>query len=195
MSLIQICPKNFDVIIHMAYATANNFTQQVIYDTSLCYLHSDAISPLEKAIDLAKRQGVKFKILDAYRPQSAQEFLWDLYPNSPYIADPKKGSHHTRGIALDLTLVDATTLQEIPMGTDFDSFCDKSHHGSLDMDDVSMKNRLLLLGIMMSAGWDFYQKEWWHYQLFNPYSYPLIHKNQDDSFSEQAIPTLRSLRG
>ena len=175
MSLILLTPKSHDALFQMNYATTDNFTKQIIYSDHFCYLHKDALSLFEKATVLANRQGFKFKILDAYRPQKAQEYLWSLHPNSPYIADPKKGSHHTRGIAIDLTLVDALTHEELDMGTSFDSFEEASHHGSLDISTEAMKNRCTLLGIMTSAGWDFYQKEWWHYQLFNPYSYDLIH--------------------
>jgi D-alanyl-D-alanine dipeptidase len=121
---------------------------------------------------LASRQGLKFKIFDAFRPQKAQEFLWSVCPNPTYVANPDKGSNHTRGIAVDLTLLDLYG-EELDMGTPFDDFSDQSHHGAILSQDQE-RNRYTLLGIMMSAGWDFYIKEWWHYQLFNSSTYPLI---------------------
>jgi D-alanyl-D-alanine dipeptidase len=131
---------------------------------------------LEKAIDLAAAQGYRFKILDAHRPQYAQERLWEVCPNPDYIANPASGSHHTRGVAVDLTLVDSDG-QELDMGTPFDSFDTASHHGSQAISTAAARNRYLLLGIMMSAGWDFYVNEWWHYQMFKPREFDLIQRS------------------
>ena len=60
------------------------------------------------------------------------------------------------------------------MGTGFDEFSKLSYHGNLNISESSYKNRMLLLGIMTDAGWDFFRNEWWHYQLFNSKSYPII---------------------
>lgn len=173
MSLIQLTESTHDIVIDMRYATPNNFTNKIIYPSADCFLHLQAIPYLERAIELAKGQGLRLKILDAYRPQYAQEKLWEVYPNSDYVALPEKGSNHTRGIAVDLTLVDKNG-QELDMGTSFDSFLPASHHGSTKISLVAARNRYLLLGIMMSAGWDLYINEWWHYQLFNSHDYPLL---------------------
>ena len=53
------------------------------------------------------------------------------------------------------------------MGTAFDAFTPLSHHGRTDVSAEAQRNRLLLMGLMTSAGWDFYRNEWWHYQLFD----------------------------
>ena len=67
------------------------------------------------------------------------------------------------------------------MGTPFDAFTPLSHHGNKDISIEAQKNRLLLLGLMSTAGWDFYSREWWHYQLFNARArYPL--------YSDRALP-------
>jgi D-alanyl-D-alanine dipeptidase len=157
----------------MRYATSNNFVGEAVYPDDLCLLRPEALHCLEKAIDLARAQGFRLKILDAYRPQSAQEKLWSICPDPNYLAPPQSGSHHTRGVAVDLTLVDENGA-ELDMGTEFDTFTPLSHHGAAEISSQAAKNRYLLLGIMMSAGWDLYVNEWWHYQLFNPRSYDLI---------------------
>ena len=130
----------------------------------------------ERAVALATQQGLRLKVLDAYRPQYAQEKLWSICPDANYILPPTKGSHHTRGVAIDLTLIDEQG-KELDMGTDFDDFQVASHHGSLEISKTVASNRYLLLGIMISAGWDFFINEWWHYQLFNPRQYPLIEEH------------------
>lgn len=173
MSLVEITEVTHNIILDMRYATENNFTKQTIYDCSRCFLRSEALTLLEKAIVLADAQGYRFKILDAHRPQYAQERLWDVCPNPDYIANPASGSHHTRGVAVALTLIDKDGY-ELDMGTPFDSFDLSSHHGSQQISPEASRNRYMLLGIMMSAGWDFYMNEWWHYQLFKPREFDLI---------------------
>lgn len=162
---------NFDVELDIRYATKNNVTGEVFYENSSCYLHQDAIKCLEKAIILAKDQGFKFKIFDGFRPLKAQQFLFDKFPDGDFVSNPKTGAiPHCRGIALDLTLIDENG-QELEMGTEFDNFTSKAHHGNQEISTQAQKNRFILMGIMMSSGFDFYQKEWWHYQLFNPREY------------------------
>lgn len=173
MALIEITELSHPIVLDMRYATENNFTRLPIYHTARCFLHPDALGPFEKAIELAAKLNLRLKILDAYRPQYAQERLWQICPDADYVMPPEKGSHHTRGVAIDLTLVDGAG-QELDMGTGFDDFRTQSHHGSMEISQEGFRNRLTLLALMMSAGWDFYKNEWWHYQFFNPRSYPLI---------------------
>ncbi|MGY9015009.1 MAG: M15 family metallopeptidase, partial [Rhodospirillales bacterium] len=64
--------------------------------------------------------------------------------------------------------------RELEMGTGFDAFTPLSHHGNQEISVVAQKNRLLLMGLMTTAGWDFYRNEWWHYQMFNSRKYPVL---------------------
>ena len=173
MPLIEITQASYEVELDLLYSTEKNFTGKSIYQKPLCFLHKSALPLLEKAIFLANQQGYYFKIFDAFRPKAAAQILWDFCPNPMYVADPKKGSNHTRGIAIDLTLLDKTTGIELDMGTPFDDFTEKSHHSTVVSSETA-KNRYMLLGIMLTAGWDFYNNEWWHYQMFNPKDFPLI---------------------
>ncbi|MFN3077168.1 MAG: D-alanyl-D-alanine dipeptidase [Alphaproteobacteria bacterium] len=173
MSLVEIAPPVFDVSIHMAYATPENFTGRPVYARPGCYLHQDAAALLERAILLAKPLGLKFKILDAFRPSEAQWVLWNHTPDPDFLADPRRGSPHSRGVAVDLTLMDGDG-RELEMGTPFDAFTPLSHHGCTDIAVEAQRNRLLLMGLMTTAGWDFYRKEWWHYQMFDSRRYPVL---------------------
>jgi D-alanyl-D-alanine dipeptidase len=170
--LFPIAEDLYPIVLDLRYASTNNFTDQKIYEVPLCFLREECRKPFEKALDLASRQGLKFKIFDGFRPQRAQEKLWSICPDPTYVMPPEKGSTHTRGIAIDLTLIDSLN-KELDMGTPFDDFTPQSWHGG-DVSPEAAHNRYILIGIMMSAGWDFYDKEWWHYQLFNPKDYPLI---------------------
>lgn len=176
MNLIEITEKKYNVYIDLAYAKRNNFTGQKIYLQKKCFLHKDALPKLLLAISIADSLGYKFKIYDAYRPSKAQEILWDFCPDKNFITPPNIGSPHSRGIAIDLTLV--KNKNDLNMGTDFDYLYQESHHGNTDIPKIAQKNRLILLGIMTAAGWDYYQNEWWHYQLHNSKKWPLISKSE-----------------
>jgi D-alanyl-D-alanine dipeptidase len=172
--LVEITEQSHPVRIDLRYATSDNFTGKPVYKPgSRCYLNQDALTLFEKAIGLADAQGYQFLIFDAYRPTEAQWKLWEHTPDPNFLADPAKGSPHSRGAAIDLTLTrfDGTPLD---MGTKFDAFTPLSHHGNQKIHAEAQRNRLLLMGIMTTAGWDFYRNEWWHYQLFNArQKYPL----------------------
>ncbi len=174
MTLVEIAKPAFDVEIDIAYATAHNFTGKPVYARPGCYLHPDAAACLTHAIALARPLGLRFKVFDAFRPSEAQWVLWNHTPDPEFLADPKRGSPHSMGVAVDLTLIDAGGT-ELDMGTAFDAFTPRSHHGVHDIPPDAQRNRALLLGLMTAAGWDFYRNEWWHYQLFKPRDkYPVL---------------------
>ncbi len=173
MSLVPITPESHDVALEIAYATARNFTGKPVYARGLCYLHPDAGARLEVAIRLARALQLRLKIFDAFRPSEAQWVLWNHTPDPNFLADPRRGSPHSRGAAVDLTLI-AGDGKELDMGTGFDDFTPLSHHGSTAISADAQRNRFLLLGLMSTAGWDFYGNEWWHYQLFDSKRYPLL---------------------
>ena len=171
--LVEITPQEYNVAIDLKYATPENFTGQPVYQKNArCFLHEEAAAKLKAAIKLADTQGYRFLIFDAYRPSEAQWKLWNHTPDPNFLADPAKGSPHSRGVAVDLTLLRGDV--PLDMGTAFDAFTPLSHHGNLEVNAEAQRNRLILMGIMTSAGWDFYRNEWWHYQLFNSRTYPLF---------------------
>jgi zinc D-Ala-D-Ala dipeptidase len=172
-SLVEITESSHNIILDLRYATKNNITGNRIYHDDRCFIHKDAEVLLTRSIHLAKDQGLKIKIFDAYRPRGVQEALWAHSPDPNYVTPPEKGSPHTRGVAVDLTLVDSHG-QELDMGTEFDDLSTRAHHGATHVTPQVAANRYLLLGIMMSAGWDLFLNEWWHYQLFKAREYPLI---------------------
>lgn len=173
LPLVEITPQLFNVKIDIRYATSDNFTGKPVYSRSACFLHPEAAECLKKSVQYASEIGLGILIFDAYRPAEAQWKLWEHTPDPNFLADPNKGSPHSRGVAIDLTLIDGTG-NELDMGTAFDAFTPLSHHGAVGLNAEAVKNRLLLMGIMTTAGWDFYRNEWWHYQLFNSRNYTLL---------------------
>lgn len=174
LSLIDITPPAFDLVVELAYATASNITGRAFYRADARpYLHPDAAERLRTAIELARPLGLRLKILDAYRPVAGQWALWRASPNPEFVAEPTGGGPHNRGVAVDLTLIDAQG-RELDMGTAFDAMTPLSHHGRTDVPLEAQRNRLLLLGLMTAAGFEFYANEWWHYQLAGARDYAVV---------------------
>ena len=172
-ALVEITAQSHDVAIDLVYASAGNFTGRAIYAHPLCFLHPRAEACLRKAIGAARGLGFRLKIFDAFRPQEAQEALWAFAPDPDYIADPKVGSNHTRGVAVDLTLVDAQG-QVLDMGTPVDTMTAASHHFHEAHPAAIQVNRMRLLTVMLEAGFVHHPREWWHYQLPGADRFPLI---------------------
>lgn len=173
MTLVEITERQHGVVIELAYATARNITGAPVYKHAICYLNDEAAGLLDRAVALARPLGLRLKMFDALRPSEAQWTLWNAKPDPEFLADPRRGSPHSRGAAVDLTLIDAAG-QALDMGTEFDAFTPLSHHGSIAVREAAQRNRFLLLGLMTAAGWDFYRNEWWHYQLFDAKRFPLV---------------------
>lgn len=173
--LIEITPETYDVELDIAYATSANLTGRPIYARAACFLHMDAAALLARAVGLARPLGLRLRLFDGFRPAEAQWALWHACPDPDFIADPRRGSPHSMGAAVDLTLVDSLSAEALEMGTGFDAMVPESHHGVLTISAEAQRNRALLLGLMTAAGWDFYRNEWWHYQLFKPRGrYPVL---------------------
>jgi D-alanyl-D-alanine dipeptidase len=173
LDLVAIAPPDFDIDVTLAYATPANLTGRPVYRNAQCWLHREAAERLAVTAALAKPLGLRLRIFDALRPVEAQWALWNARPDPEFLADPRRGSPHSRGVAVDLTLLDGDD-RELEMGTAFDAFTPLSHHGRTDVSVEAQRNRLLLMGLMTTAGWDFYRNEWWHYQLFDARRYALV---------------------
>ncbi len=171
--LTIITEADYGVIIDLVYATENNIAGKVVYQSAQCALHPDAAALLRRAAKLARAAGYTLKIFDGYRPPAAQRIFWTALPDAQYIADPTQGSNHSRGTAVDVTLLDGRGVA-LDMGTGFDAMEDASHHDYADLPQEIQKNRLLLLGIMLHAGFRGIKSEWWHYELPDAKRYPVL---------------------
>ena len=173
MDLIEISPPAYDVVIDACLRHVRQRDGGADLSAGgLLSAPRRRADCLAKAIELAAPLGYRLKIFDAFRPSEAQWVLWKQFPQPGFFADPRKGSPHSRGAAVDLTLVD-TRGAELEMGTGFDDLTERAYHACLEVSATAQRNRAILLGLMTAAGWDFYRNEWWHYQLFNARRYPL----------------------
>jgi len=159
--------------IDLKYATADNLTGQPIYRDARCLLHVDAARALAKSIDIANVAGYSLLILDAYRPPAAQAILWQACPNQDYVAPLTRGSNHSRGTAVDVTLIDEQG-EIVDMGTGFDEMSEHSHPYHPAVPVQAQRNRLMLNAIMLGGGFTGIASEWWHFELPGSETYPLI---------------------
>lgn len=146
----------------LKYATPNNFLGQQVYDCAACYLRYKTVVALIAAQNDFAKAGYRLKLFDCYRPLDVQKKMWDILPGTNYVANPKKGSVHNRGGAVDLTLVDSLGI-ELDMGTDFDYFGPEAHHTYTYLPENVLKNRKLLKEIMEKHNFKSIYSEWWHY--------------------------------
>jgi zinc D-Ala-D-Ala dipeptidase len=162
--------------LDLRYASLNNFMHRVMYPErpKVTYLRLPAARALSKVQDELNKQGLGLKIYDAYRPYFVTEKFWELVHDDRYVADPKKGSGHNRGIAVDLTIIDFRTKKELVMPTGFDNFTDSAHHDFVNLPDEILKNRKLLKETMEKFGFVEFPTEWWHYSLPHPENYEVM---------------------
>lgn len=158
-------------------------------------LHPVAVQALLRAADLAAAQGLRLRVLDAYRPSAAQWKLWQVLPDANYVADPRQGSIHSRGVAVDLTLIDAASGVPLDMGTAFDDMTVQSGHGRTDVPVQAQRNRLLLLGLMALSGFAHNDFEWWHYNLPDWQAYPALSDAQEGLRLMDLAPALSGAEG
>jgi len=158
--------KNYsnDFVFDMKYATEDNFLKQKVYACEECYLRMKTIKYLIAANTEFQKKGYRIKLLDCYRPMDVQKKMWELVPNADYVADPKKGSVHNRGGAVDITLVDAKG-KELDMGTPFDFFGPEASHKYQGFSNKINKNRAYLKAVMLQNNFKSFDSEWWHYNL------------------------------
>ena len=141
----------------------NELINLQIYDFEEAYLRYQTVLKLQKVCEALKEQGYYLKIWDAYRPSSAQVRLWEICPDPEYVADPNKGfSNHTRGNALDVTLVDAWG-RELVMPTGFDDFTEAANRDYRLCSEEARQNAILLETVMEANGFQGYWGEWWHF--------------------------------
>ncbi|MGB1268668.1 MAG: D-alanyl-D-alanine dipeptidase [Flavobacteriaceae bacterium] len=157
-------------LFNLKYASIDNFLKEKVYDCDACVLRYATIKKLLKANSEFKKLGYRIQFFDCYRPLSIQEKMWEIYPDKRYVADPKKGSNHNRGTAVDITLVDSLGVA-LDMGTAFDFFGNKAHHAYPHLPQKVLENRRLLKTVMESHGFWSITSEWWHYNLNASYKY------------------------
>lgn len=168
--------------VELKYSTTDNFFKQDVYgDLTKAFLQPEVAERLKKAQEMLQTDypGYTLLVYDGVRPSSVQQILWDNLdkPDSLkplYVADPKKGSLHNFGVAVDLTIFDTKSDSTLDMGTSYDYFGypaypdrEKQMLSEGKLTRAQVANRDILRKVMTANGFSGIGSEWWHFNAFS----------------------------
>ena len=162
------------IALDVRYATTNNFMHRQMYAQARAFARLPVALALRQVEADLKKGGLGLKIYDAYRPYAVTVKFYEMARDTNFVADPRKGSKHNRGCAIDLTLIDLKTGRELDMPTGFDSFSKKAAANYAPLSKQEYANRELLKHAMQAHGFTVYRTEWWHYDFNGWVNYPLL---------------------
>jgi D-alanyl-D-alanine dipeptidase len=170
------------IVLDIRYATTNNFTGEKIYNLAKAYARKPVADAVKRAQAELQKQGLGIKIFDAYRPYKATVKFYEVYKDTTYVASPYRGSRHNRGCAIDMTIINLKTGEELKMPTGYDSFQKEAWPKTPIKDPEARKNRALIIQVMEKQGFKVNSSEWWHFDFIGWRNYEVL----DIDFEELA---------
>jgi zinc D-Ala-D-Ala dipeptidase len=163
--LVELIALDPSIKLDIRYATPNNFTGRTLYSQARAFLMADAAAALVRVHGKARGEGRGLTIFDAYRPWRVTKALWDATPPAKrgFVANPKEGSKHNRGSAVDLSLHDLATGQLVEMPGPYDDFTRRAYRNYEPVSVTARANRAKLEGWMEAEGFVGIHNEWWHF--------------------------------
>jgi D-alanyl-D-alanine dipeptidase len=162
------------IALDIRYATTNNFMHRRMYQQAKVYARLPVVKALQQVEADLQTRGLGLKIYDAYRPYAVTVKFYEMTSDTNFVADPRKGSKHNRGCAIDLSLIDLKTGKELDMPTGFDSFSKKAAANYPAISKQQFTNRELLKTTMQAHGFTVLKTEWWHYDFNGWTNYELL---------------------
>ena len=174
--LVELVKLEPTLRLDIRYATENNFMGARFYEQPRAFMQKPAAEALQAVQRKLAARGFGLLIHDAYRPWYVTRMFWEATPDELkiFVANPRNGSRHNRGCAVDLTLVDAETLKPIDMGAGYDEFSSRSFPDYSVATDRQRWHREVLRDAMEEAGFTIYEFEWWHFDYKDWRQYPLL---------------------
>jgi len=172
--LVEISKVIPGIALDIRYATTNNFMHRRMYPQARAFARQPVVKALQQVEAELKPKGLGLKIFDGYRPYAITVDFFRMARDPNFVADPKVGSKHNRGCAVDLTLIDLKTGKEISMPTGFDSFNAKAGANYPKLPSELIQHRELLKSVMQVHGFKVNRGEWWHYDFNGWKNYPLL---------------------
>ncbi len=160
-----------DVVLDLRYATANNLTKEVLYPVARCRMRRAVAERLARVAEQLRKRDRRLLIWDCYRPTSVQEALWKRMPDPRYVANPRTGSRHSRGAAIDLGLADKDGAPVV-LPTAFDDLSRAAHRTRALASEQGAEARHLDAA-MTAAGFLGLSTEWWHFDAPDSAKYAL----------------------
>lgn len=163
--LVELIKLDSTIKLDIRYATKNNFVGQPVYKEARAFLQKDAAEALKRVNAKIHILGYGLLVFDGYRPWDVTKLFYDVTSkeNKKFVADPKEGSRHNRGCAIDVSLYDLVTKKEIIMPGAYDEMTDRSYFDYNGGTEEQRKTRDLLIAAMQEEGFTVYKYEWWHF--------------------------------
>jgi D-alanyl-D-alanine dipeptidase len=174
--LVELQTLDPTIKLEIRYATSNNFVGRPVYDVARAFLQRPAAEALLHAHQALKAKGYGLLIFDAYRPWRVTKTFWDVTPPAQreFVANPKKGSKHNRGCAVDLSLYELATGKEVPMPSPYDDFTRKAYPNYPGGTPEERAARAVLREAMEREGFRIEPNEWWHFNYRDWKLYPIL---------------------
>lgn len=162
--------------LDIRYATSNNFVGKPVYQEARAFLQRPAAEALQRVLQKLKAQGYGLLIFDGYRPWAITKLFWDITPADKhnFVANPAKGSKHNRGCAIDLSLYELKTGQEIEMPSAYDEFSQRAYPTYKGGTASQRRSREILRRAMEAEGFRVNEYEWWHFDYRDWPRYPIL---------------------
>jgi D-alanyl-D-alanine dipeptidase/CubicO group peptidase (beta-lactamase class C family) len=178
-------PRKFDLVelttldptikLDIRYATKNNFMGTPFYKQARAFMQRPAAEALVRVHKSLREQGYGLEIYDAYRPWYVTKMFWEGTTGDQhnFVANPKEGSKHNRGCAVDLTLYDLKTGKAVSMVSGYDEMSQRSYPYYPGGTSEQRWHRKVLREAMHREGFTVYPTEWWHFDYKDWEQYPI----------------------
>jgi D-alanyl-D-alanine dipeptidase len=175
VDLVPVAEAAPSIRLDIRYATADNFTGRPIYNRACAFVRPVVAAALARVQARLLASGYGLLLFDAYRPWAVTEMFWTIVPlrYRAFVADPAVGSKHNRGCAVDLSLCDAATGEEIEMPSRYDEPTARSHHAYRGGTALQRWHRDTLRLAMEQEGFAVQPDEWWHFDFGAWQDYPI----------------------
>lgn len=161
------------LIVQLVYSTKDNIAGRPLYpEGTPCLLRRSVAERLLQAQTSLGKEGLRLIAWDCTRSLAAQEALWKAHPQPGSVADPARGSLHARGVAVDLSLADASG-RAVQMPTAFDAFGPAAAARAELPEGPARRHRDLLEQALHAAGFRVNPREWWHYSRLYGWRWPV----------------------
>jgi len=180
--LVELVTLDPTIKLDIRYATTNNFLSTPMYSQARAFMQRPAAEAVVRANHELKKQGYGLLIHDAYRPWYVTKMFWDATPDDKkiFVADPKDGSRHNRGCAVDLTMYDLKTGKVVQMPSGYDEMTERAYADYSGGTAEQRERRAILRQAMEKEGFTVYPQEWWHFDYKDWKEYPVMNTKFED---------------
>ena len=180
--LVELITLDPTIKLDIRYATTNDFLQMPVYTQARAFLQRPAAEALVRVNRELKPYGYGVLVHDGYRPWYVTKIFWDATPNDKkiFVANPAKGSVHNRGCAVDLSMYDLKTGEEVQMPSGYDEMTKRAYADYPGGTAAERARRALLRCVMEKQGFTVNPTEWWHFDYKDWKQYPILNVKFED---------------